>query len=508
MAFTHAHVTLQHLGVTDDQAMLFERLASRMFGADASCISPGDLARNTFGQNNLWGFGISGDLPILLVRITEAAFIPLVRELLQAQDYWRVKGLRADVVILNEHPAEYLDETHDSLNRLIQESRWAGWQNTSGGIFLLRADGMPPADRHLFGAVARIVLRGDMGGLASQLDRPSPWLYAANDVEASAQLTLAAAADVPVAIPPRVLENGVGGFAADGRDYLIALEGDRETPQPWSNVLANPEFGTMVSASGAAFTWAGNSRENRLTPFANDPVADPTGEAIYLRDDDTGEVWGATPGSLATAARWRTVGDSTRARSDPLRARGRRGDAATGGVRCPRRGREGRDADSHQHVDEAAPAERLRLRGVVSGPTPRGRAPLRRLGGRSSQPCALCSQFVQHRVRQPGCVLARHGARSALSRAIAASSSGATARCSGRRRFSDESCREESAPVSTHARRCRSAFDSIPVRRAGSRLSSVMARMRAGRAHWRRATPHWPRVNLRWRQWSGTGSTR
>ena len=76
------------------------------------------------------------------------------------------------------------------------------------------------------------------------------------------------------------------------------LDGDRETPLPWSNVIANPEFGTMVSASGSAFTWAGNSRENRLTPFANDPVSDPTGEAIYLRDEDSGAVWGATPGPL------------------------------------------------------------------------------------------------------------------------------------------------------------------------------------------------------------------
>ncbi len=77
MAFTHVHITLQHLGLTDDQAILFDRLASRVFGFDASCISPTDLARNTLGQSNLWGYGISGDLPIVLVRITETASIPL-----------------------------------------------------------------------------------------------------------------------------------------------------------------------------------------------------------------------------------------------------------------------------------------------------------------------------------------------------------------------------------------------------------------------------------------------
>ena len=125
MAFTHVHFTLQHLGLTDEQAMLFERLASRVFGSDDSCASPSDRARNTLGQQSLWGYGISGDLPIVLVRITAAAALGTVRQLLQAQEYWRVKGLRADVVILNEHPAEYLDETQDLLSRLVQEPTWS-----------------------------------------------------------------------------------------------------------------------------------------------------------------------------------------------------------------------------------------------------------------------------------------------------------------------------------------------------------------------------------------------
>ena len=106
------------------------------------------------------------------------------------------------------------------------------------------------------------------------------------------------------------MENGLGGFTPDGREYVVVLDGDRETPLPWSNVMANPEFGTMVSASGSAFTWAENSRENRLTPFANDPIADPTGEAIFLRDEDSGAVWGATPGPLPRRPDERPLGRS------------------------------------------------------------------------------------------------------------------------------------------------------------------------------------------------------
>jgi cyclic beta-1,2-glucan synthetase len=307
MAFTHVHITLQHLGLGDEHAMLFDRLASRVFGADASCISPADLAANTFGQQNLWGHGISGDLPIVLVRVADATALALVRQLLDAQVYWRVKGLRADVVILNEHAADYLDEMQQLLTVLVQEPPWAGWLGKSGGVFLLRADGMPGPDRRLLAAAARVVLTGDLGDLASQLERPAPWVYDGHDVSRSAVLQTPEPALTPVAVPPLVMENGLGGFTQDGREYIVVLDGERETPLPWSNVLANPDFGTIVSSSGSAFTWAGNSRENRLTPFANDPLADPTGEALFVRDEDSGAVWGATPAPLprrADGGRW------------------------------------------------------------------------------------------------------------------------------------------------------------------------------------------------------------
>ena len=298
MAFTHVHITLQNLGISDEHAILFDRLASRVFGTDPSCLSPAALAVNTLAQSNLWGQGISGDLPIVLLRVAEVSSLPLVRQVLNAQEYWRVKGLRADVVILNEHPADYLDEMQALLLRMAQEPPWGGWLGKPGGVFLLRADGMAEPDRHLLSAVAHVVLTGDLGDLVPQLERPASWIYDEHDVPRSAVLRPPPPAAAPVAAPSLVMENGVGGFTPDGREYVVVLEGERETPLPWSNVLANPDFGTIVSASGSAFSWAGNSRENRLTPFANDPLVDPTAEAVYLRDEDTGAVWGATPGPL------------------------------------------------------------------------------------------------------------------------------------------------------------------------------------------------------------------
>ena len=177
MAFTHVHITLQHLGLSDEDAILYDRLASRVFGSDNSLLSPPDLAANRYGQQNLWGQDISGDLPVVLVRVGAPSALPLVRQLLNAQEYWRVKGLRADLVILNEQQTDYLDEMQNLLTQLVQESPWASWFGKSGGMFLLRAEGMADADRHLLAAVARVVLPGDLGDLSSQLERPPSWQY-------------------------------------------------------------------------------------------------------------------------------------------------------------------------------------------------------------------------------------------------------------------------------------------------------------------------------------------
>jgi cyclic beta-1,2-glucan synthetase len=263
--------------------------------ADGSLRAPPEIrAQNVLPQSGLWGHGISGDLPILLVRVVEENDLPLVRQVLQAQEYWRLKGLAADVVILNEHPVSYLDEMHEALLSLVAGGPWGAREHHPGGVHVLRADMMPESERILLSAAASVVLSGERGELADQLDRPyrePRWPRTLAVTGETPGPSLAPPADVP----SLELGNGVGGFTDSGREYAIVLEGDRQTPMPWVNVIANPTFGTLVTASGSAFTWAENSRENRLTPFANDPVSDPTGEALFLRDEDDGTVWGAHP---------------------------------------------------------------------------------------------------------------------------------------------------------------------------------------------------------------------
>ena len=301
LASTQTQMRLRHLGISTDEAQLYERLASHVLWTDATLrAAPESLAANTLGQSGLWAHGISGDLPILIVRVFQDDDLSLVRQVLRAQEYWRLKGLSADVVILNDHAASYLAEVHERLQGLLEKGPWAAWKHRPGGVFLLRGDGMPEAERGVLLAAAQAVLSGERGELADQLGLPYPeplWPETLTPRPTPGDADLGEGAP-QVEAPPLTHGNGIGGFAAGGREYAIVLEGDADTPLPWVNVIANPRFGTVVGATGAAWTWSENSRENRITPFGNDPVSEFSGEALYLRDENLGKVWGATPGPL------------------------------------------------------------------------------------------------------------------------------------------------------------------------------------------------------------------
>jgi len=304
LAYTEAQVSLRHLGISVDEAQLFERLASRVFFSDASLRADEvTLAKNTLGQDGLWRFGISGDLPIVLVRAKDQEDLPLVRQVLTAHEHWRLKGLQADAVILNDCPASYREQMSQQLGQLVDTGPWSAWKGKPGGVFLLQADSIPEVERVLLCTVAHAVLSGESGTLEQQLDRTQP--------EPPLPLGQALVDEPPddgspplqPQVPPLVFDNGVGGFGPAGREYVVVLEGVRETPLPWINVLANPRFGSIVTSSGASHTWSENSRDNRLTPFANDPVTDPTAEAIFVRDEESGALWGATPSPLRRTRR-------------------------------------------------------------------------------------------------------------------------------------------------------------------------------------------------------------
>jgi cyclic beta-1,2-glucan synthetase len=257
---------------------------------------PETLARNRRGQPGLWAYGISGDYPILLVRVSRQDEIDLVAEALQAHAYWRDRQIRVDLVLLNEGETGYGQELQGKLNRLIARLGADAWLNQRGGVFVLRADQMAEDDRVLLVTAARVVLDRANGSLVEQLarleERPV-WLPDFGPLFPGAKEI---APTPPLERPAGLLfDNGYGGFTADGREYVIDLPPGEWTPAPWINVIANPGFGFLVSEAGLGCTWAGNSGENRLTPWHNDPVSDRPAEALYLRDEETGQVWTPTP---------------------------------------------------------------------------------------------------------------------------------------------------------------------------------------------------------------------
>jgi cyclic beta-1,2-glucan synthetase len=294
LAWTHSQVTLRHLHASEADAQLYARLAGPLIYANAAQrAAPGVLLDNRRGQSGLWAYGISGDAPIVLLRISDPTQIELVGQLLQAHAYWRMKGLPVDLVILNEDVSGYRQPLQDQIFSLIASGIDAQMLDKPGGIFVRRLEQVSSEDRVLLQSVARLVLADENGTLTKQLERPG----LLDPIIPLLTPTRSPARDLPKA-PPQpelIFHNGLGGFTPDGREYIITLSADQVTPAPWVNVLANPYFGTVVSESGSAYTWVENCHEFRLTPWNNDPVTDVTGEAFYVRDEQTGQFWSPTP---------------------------------------------------------------------------------------------------------------------------------------------------------------------------------------------------------------------
>ena len=286
---------MSHLNIDAEEAHLFQRLASRILYSDPSLRPrPHVLALNTKAQSSLWAYGISGDLPILIVRIDNAADLSTARKLVRGHEYLHYKGLKIDLIILNDNPTTYLQSLQKELETMIRTSGLGALQDKPGGVFLRRTDQMPEADRILLHSVARAVIVCERGPLEDQLERPE--VTEPLPAKFAPRLPSQTYPEPTVAPPELTFFNGLGGFHQGGREYVILLGAEQWTPAPWSNIIANKnEFGFQVTETGAGYTWSVNSRENRLTPWSNDAVSDPPGEIVYLRDEDTGTTWSATP---------------------------------------------------------------------------------------------------------------------------------------------------------------------------------------------------------------------
>lgn len=296
MAWTHGHVVLRQLNVSETDAQLYGRLASSVVYANASRRASAEiLAKNRRGQSGLWGHGISGDLPIVILKINDADRIDLVRQMVQAHAFWRLKGLAVDLVIWNEGPSGYRQVLQDMVIGLISAGSDAQTLDRPGGIFVRRAEQMSDEDRILLQTVARAIIVDTDGTLAEQVERRIRPEVKVPELLPIRLHRLDVTPNKEPAGRDLAFYNGLGGFTRDGHEYVIRLESGQVTPAPWVNVLANPHFGTVVSESGGAYTWCENAHEFRLTPWYNDPISDVSGEAFYLRDEESGHYWSPTP---------------------------------------------------------------------------------------------------------------------------------------------------------------------------------------------------------------------
>ncbi|MBV7331599.1 hypothetical protein KFU94_25860 [Chloroflexi bacterium TSY] len=288
---------LRQLDLTSAELEQFQKLLSvLLYPHEALRAVPETLVSNRLGQPALWPYAISGDYPILLVKVGTSDESALVSELLQAHSYWRNRRLKIDLVILNEEEIGYTQEVQGELLRVLTRTGSDSWLNQRGGIFLLNTTTMSNEDRVLLETAARAILYGDAGTLARQLraiDHQPTYLPPLMPTRSAHE----AQEPTPSLLRPADLlfDNGIGGFTQDGKEYVIHLEPEQWTPAPWINVIANPDFGFLISEAGSGNTWSTNSGENRLTPWSNDPVSNTPGEALYLRDEETGAVWSPTP---------------------------------------------------------------------------------------------------------------------------------------------------------------------------------------------------------------------
>ena len=299
-------MVLRQINGIEAEAQLYTRVANSVVYANSLLRADAAvLMKNRRTQSGLWGYAISGDLPIVLLQISDPENLELVRQLVKAHAYWRLKGLVVDLVIWNEDRGGYRQLLQEQIMGLIAAGIEAQVIDRPGGIFVRSAEHMSLEDRNLFETVARAIITDRRGSLAEQLNRRTlsdaraphlnqprlkPTQIYQPEVRSAPRKQL-----LSTSLTDLLYDNGLGGFSPDGREYIITTMHGKPTPAPWANVLANQRFGTVISESGMAYTWSDNAHEFRLTPWHNDPVSDSSGEAFYLRDEDSGHFWSPTP---------------------------------------------------------------------------------------------------------------------------------------------------------------------------------------------------------------------
>ncbi|MDE1191380.1 MAG: glucoamylase family protein [Arachidicoccus sp.] len=298
LSWTHSHILLRQIDASEAEAQLFNRIASSIIYPNANMRASSDIIRSNYkGQSGLWAYSISGDLPIILLRVHGSENLDFVRQVIKAHSYWRLKGLPVDLVIWNEDSGSYRYNLNEQIQSFIATSGISVTNNDqySGNIFIRPIEQITNEDRILFQTVARVILDDTSGSLSEQVNKKP----ALKIISSAFEPVLSKLSPLPaetLQLPEGlVFYNNYGGFSKDGKEYIMRINDKIKTPAPWVNVIANSNFGSVISESGSAYTWGVNAHEFRLTPWKNDAVSDSSGEAFYIRDEESGNYWSPMP---------------------------------------------------------------------------------------------------------------------------------------------------------------------------------------------------------------------
>ena len=297
MSWTQNQVRLKHLNIEIGEEDRFQRITGPLVYSSSKLRHQKNFIQNNpKSQKELWSHGISGDLPILLVYIKSKHDISFITDILQFHEYLRSKNISFDLVVLSDESSTYRMAIHEELLHHVRNSGGQGLLNKRGGIFLQRKDTTTDEDFIFLKSVARVYFDAHQGNLKKQVNQLLK-VKNLSPIKKHDRKVSSLWKDFSIECPKLEFFNGIGGFSEKGLEYQIYLEKGKVTPAPWINVISNSKsFGCLFTESGSSHTWSQNSRENRLTPWNNDPTLDQSGELIYLKDQDSSEYWSPTPG--------------------------------------------------------------------------------------------------------------------------------------------------------------------------------------------------------------------
>ncbi|MHB8963881.1 MAG: GH36-type glycosyl hydrolase domain-containing protein, partial [Saccharofermentanales bacterium] len=321
LARVDSELELFYLNITSHQFNIIQDVIGTIYyPSNLFRTSEDVIKRNKSNQTGLWRFGISGDHPVILLRISDLEDIRAAKDVITAYEFFKKNLIDVDLVLLNEQVASYTNDLTGMLLDLTSNLRMYEEDPQKRSLFILQSYLMTPVEIDLLLTASRLVINAKTGfsyWFAKEL-----LLDKSKRVKNVPPYFLKQRQSIPATIPEPedtgsvrmataktlrtgsfhegALEfnNNLGGFANYGEEYEIRLHGGQKTPMPWINVIANEHFGFHISESGSGYTWAVNSRENKLTTWSNDPISDPPSEIVYFRDEDTGEYTTPTCGPI------------------------------------------------------------------------------------------------------------------------------------------------------------------------------------------------------------------